>query len=155
GGWLQSQYDALGRVARRRAGGATTETWSRPGEPPSLGARSEKHTVDTTYRYDEGGEIAEAGDQARGRAQFAYDPIGQLLARVPEKARAELFRYDAAGNLHETGEGAAERVYGTGSRLERLGDTEYSWDDDGRLIEKRRRPAADEGEDEVWRYTWN
>ena len=82
------------------------------------------------------------------------NPIGQLLSLVPEKARAELFKYDPMGNLYETGEGAAERVYGPGNRLLRKGDTEYVWDWDGRLIEQRRRSAAGEKE-EVWRYAWS
>jgi len=154
GGWLQSQYDAMGRVARRRAGGSAAETWGRAGEPEWLGARPEKVTVDVAYRYDEAGELVEAADKTRGRTQYAYDPVGQLLAMVPEKARAELFRYDAAGNLYGSGEGAVERVYGPGNRLLRQGDTEYLWDLDGRLIEKRARKAAG-GKEEVWRYTWD
>jgi hypothetical protein len=44
---------------------------------------------------------------------------------VPEKARAELFKYDPAGNLAEADEGAPLRVYGPGNRLLRKGDTEY------------------------------
>ena len=154
GGWLQSQLDGMGRVVRRRAGGAAVETWGRAGEPEWLGARPEKVTVDVAYRYDEAGELAESVDKARGRTQYAYDPVGQLLSMVPEKARAELFRYDGAGNLHESGEGAGERVYGPGNRLLRQGDTEYLWDWDGRLAEKRRRAGAS-GKEEVWRYSWN
>jgi RHS repeat-associated protein len=154
GGWLQSQFDAMGRVTRRRAGGANDELWGRAREPEWQGPRPERRTVDMAYRYDESGELVEAWDEARGRTQFAYDPIGQLLAMVPEKARAELFRYDAAGNLYETGEGAEERVYGQGNRLLRKGDTEYRWDDDGRLVEKRRQEVAS-GREEVWRYAWD
>jgi len=154
GGWMQSQYDAMSRVVRRRAGGSAAETWGRAGEPEWLGARPEKVTVDVAYRYDETSELVESVDQARGRTQYAYDPVGQLLAMVPERARAELFRYDAPGNLHESGEGAAERVYGPGNRLLRQGDTEYLWDLDGRLAEKRRRSAAG-GKEEVWRYSWD
>jgi RHS repeat-associated protein len=156
GGWLQSRYDAMGRVAQRRAGGTAAEVWGRTGEPAWLGARPEKLTVDVGYSYDEGGELIEAVDQARGQTRYKYDPIGQLLAMVPEKARTELFRYDPAGNLYEAGEGASERVYGPGNRLLRSGDTEYAWDGDGRLIEKRKRAGAGaREEEEVWRYGWN
>jgi RHS repeat-associated protein len=154
GGWLQSQYDAMGRVTRRRAGGTAVEPWGRAGEPEWLGARSEGLTVDTAYRYDESGELVESWDRAKGRTRYDYDPVGQLLAMVPEKARAEVFRYDRAGNLYEASEGAGERVYGRGNRLLRKGDTEYRWDDDGRLVEKRRRDGAS-GNEEVWQYAWN
>jgi RHS repeat-associated protein len=153
GGWLQSQYDAMGRVTGRRAGGSAVEPWGRAGEPDWIGARPARTTVDTSYRYDEVGELVESVDASRGRTQYAYDRVGQLLAMVPEKARAELFKYDPTGNLSEADDGAAARVYGPGNRLLRKGDTEYRWDDDGRLVEKRTRPAS--GEEEVWRYTWD
>ena len=39
---------------------------------------------------------------AEARHEYRYDPLGQLLARLPEKAQAELFRYDATGNVHES-----------------------------------------------------
>jgi RHS repeat-associated protein len=154
GGWLQSRYDAMGRVAQRRSGGTAAEAWGRTGEPRWLGPKPENLTVDTTYSYDEAGELVASLDQARGKTRYTYDPVGQLLAMVPEKARAELFKYDPAGNLTDVGEGAAERVYGPGNRLLRKGDTEYAWDGDGRLIEKRTRNAAGE-EEEVWRYAWD
>lgn len=154
GGWLQSQYDAIGRVVRRRAGGAVAGPWIREGEPEWLIAKPDHLTVDTAYCYDEIGELVESWDQVKGRTRCAYDPIGQLLAMVPEKAQAELFRYDAAGNMREAGEGADEPVYGRGNRLLRKGATEYRWDDDGRLLEKRVSNAASRDE-EVWRYAWN
>jgi RHS repeat-associated protein len=153
GGWLQSQYDASGRLVRRRAGGGVSEQWRRKGEPEWLTAGPERQTVDMAYRYDESGELMESWDQARGPTQYGYDPIGRLLARLSEKARAELFRWDAAGNLYEAGEGAEERIYGRGNRLLRKGDIEYRWDDDGRLIEKRRRDGV--SGDETWRYAWS
>ena len=96
----------------------------------------------------------ESVDKVRGRTQYAYDPVGQLLSMVPEKARAELFRYDPAGNLHGGTEGAGERVYGPGNRLLRQGNTEFVWDWDGRLVEKKTRDAVSEKE-EVWRYSWD
>jgi RHS repeat-associated protein len=153
GGWLQSQYDALGRVARRRAGGTASEPWSRPDEPEWIGARPDRVGVDTVYRYDPAGELVESIDQSRGRTTYSYDRIGQLLSMVPEKARAELFRYDATGNLFEADVDAAGRVYGKGNRLLRKGDTEYVWDDDGRLAEKRTRSAV--GAEEIWKYRWD
>jgi RHS repeat-associated protein len=154
GGWLQSAYDALGRVSRRRAGTTTAEAWGRAGEPARIGEQPERLSVNMAYRYDAAGELVESWDQARGPTQYAYDPIGQLLAMVPEKARGELFRYDAAGNLYETGEGAEERLYGKGNRLLRKGEWKYAWDQDGRLSEKR-RPGSASGQDEVWRYRWD
>ncbi len=73
---------------------------------------------------------------------------------VPEKARAEVFRYDAAGNLHEADSGAEARKYGRGNRLLRKGETEYRWDDDGRLVEKRTLDPGS-GKMAIWRYSWD
>ncbi|WP_437663371.1 DUF6531 domain-containing protein [Sorangium sp. So ce1182] len=153
-GWIQSAYDAMGRVIRRRAGGATVPRPAGAAEREWLGTRADRVTVDTAYRYDWDGELVEAADLARGRTLYEYDPVGQLLATVPEKARAEVFQYDAAGNLYECGASTQAREYGKGNRLLRKGDTEYRWDDDGRLIEKRTCGRASMNE-ETWRYAWN
>src|ERR1019366_9290796 len=98
------------------------------------------------------GEIVGRHDRAAGATRYEYDPIGQLLAAIPEKARAEVFRYDAAGNVHEGGAGEGQRTYDAGNRLLRKGNTEYEWDGDGRLA--RKVEHAREG-DRVWVYTWN
>jgi RHS repeat-associated protein len=145
GGWIQSVYDALGRVSRRRAGRAHTHRTVTASEPEWVGAQDDRSTVDTAYRYDWDGQLIESADRARGRTRYEYDPVGQLLASISEKARGEVFRYDPAGNLHED---AAKREYGKGGRLLYKGDTSYRWDGDGRLIEKRTG-------DEVVRYAWD
>ncbi|HZF52551.1 MAG TPA: hypothetical protein VE093_28045 [Polyangiaceae bacterium] len=35
------------------------------------------------------------------RTWCIVDALGQIVAAVPENARAELFAYDAAGNVHD------------------------------------------------------
>src|SRR5262249_16830172 len=54
---------------------------------------------------------------------------------------------------YEAGDGAAGRVYGPGNRLQQRGDTQYRWDDNGRLVEKRKRGT--DGDEAIWRYAWN
>jgi RHS repeat-associated protein len=154
GGWIQSAYDAMGRLNRRRAGGAAVQRAVTAAEPEWLGPQPDGSTVDTAYRYDWDGELIESADRARGHTRYEYDPVGQLLAMVPEKARAEVFRYDAAGNLYEGGVEAEAREYGQGNRLLRKGDTEYRWDEDGRLVEKRMRDP-EKAKDAIWRYAWD
>ncbi len=85
---------------------------------------------------------------------YQYDPVGQLVAMVPEKARGELFRHDPTGNLFEASVGAKAREYGKGNRLVRRGDTAYAWDGDGRLIEKVVKDPAT-GSEQRFRYRWN
>ena len=154
GGWLQSTYDAMGSATRRRAGGTEDRCAEAAGGPEWIGERADGATVDMAYRYDRDGELIESADRARGSIRYEYDPIGQLLAMVPEKVRAELFRYDAAGNLYESGGETEAREYGKGNRLLRKGDTEYRWDGDGRLVEKRTLDRAS-GSHAVWVYRWD
>ncbi|RLB45612.1 MAG: hypothetical protein DRI90_28270 [Deltaproteobacteria bacterium] len=153
GGRIETGFDPLGRVARRRGLDRTAGEPTPTGQPDWLGVRGRSVTVDTSYRYSPDGELVEALDQARGRTEYRYDPVGQLLAMLPEQARAELFRFDPRGNLHETDPGAPARVYGKGNRLLQKGNTAYQWDDDGRLVEKRIK--KDSADDEVWRYRWD
>jgi RHS repeat-associated protein len=77
---------------------------------------------------------------------------------VPEKARAEFFRYDGCGNIYEAQAGALERTYGKGNRLERRGNARLTWDDQGRLVEKATYTETAASGDlpvEVWTYEWN
>ncbi|WP_437977696.1 RHS repeat-associated core domain-containing protein [Sorangium sp. So ce295] len=154
GGRVESAYDLLGRLERRRAVGLSREVHVRPGEPAWVGPRRENVTVDMAYRYDPVGELGASWDQRRGWTSYQYDPVGQLLARVPEQARAEVFRYDPAGNSHEAGQYAAPREYGHGNQLARKGNTLYRWDAEGRLAEKRVEDP-ETGARQAWSYTWN
>ncbi|HHH27136.1 MAG TPA: hypothetical protein ENK57_02135 [Polyangiaceae bacterium] len=161
GGRIETGYDALGRVAARRAMDNTVPLPA-PGTMPDWQTPLTRGvTVDTRYRYSPDGELVESWDKDRGKTEYRYDPIGQLLAMVPDQGKAELFRFDPRGNIYEADPGAPPRVYGKGNRLLRKGDTLYTWDDDGRLVEKRiTYPGEDDGEggpkpDEVWRYRWN
>ncbi len=112
GGRLESSFDALGRLADRRALGPERELPALAGQPEHLGPRRTNVSAYKAFRYDADGELIETIDRDRGRTQFRYDPVGQLLAMVPERARAELFRYDKTGNLHEDGAGADRRIGG-------------------------------------------
>ncbi len=153
GGRIETGFDALGRVARRRGLDRTVGAPSTTGQPDWADVKGRRVTADTSYRYAPDGELVEVLDLARGKTEYRYDPVGQLLAMVPAQAREELFRFDPRGNIHEADPGAPARVYGKGNRLLQKGDTHYRWDDDGRLVEKRVK--KDDGDEEVWRYRWD
>ncbi len=153
GGAIRNKYDALGRLVERGAESRGRELGLFPsGQPSWIGERRENVTAFKAFRYSADGELIETRDATRGSTELKYDPVGQLLAMVPEKARAELFRYDVGGNVHEAD---ADRRYGAGSRLLRKGDTEYEWDADGRLAVKRIRSTDDSVRGLEWRYRWN
>jgi RHS repeat-associated protein len=158
GGAIESTYDPLGRLHDRRTLGPEREILPLLGQPASVAPARSNVTAFKAFRYNPDGELIESIDRDRGRTKFTYDPVGQLLSMVPEKARAELFRYDKTGNLFEEGPDAETRVYSKGNRLLQKGNTQYAWDQDGRLVEKRTvepQPGLDAPKEEVWKYQWN
>src|SRR5262249_29160952 len=69
------------------------------------------------------------------------EPVGEQVASPP----GERFHYDPTGNHQLDGEA---RVYGSGGRLLRRGNVSYTWDQAGRLVEKR-------AGDDIWRFHWD
>jgi RHS repeat-associated protein len=152
GGRIETGFHPQGRIERRAVASPTAHRPVGPGEPEWQGPGRGNFTVERTYGYDRSDELLWVTDPLRGSTGYAYDPVGQLLEAIHEKGQREVFRYDAAGNLFEVGQGAPPREYEKGNRLVRKGDATYRWDSDGRLIEKR---IARIGEaDQVWKYTW-
>jgi RHS repeat-associated protein len=154
GGQIESEFDVEGQLARRRVTTPSPGPTVAAGQPDWVGPRPRHFSIDQAYRYSPAGELLDAWDQFRGLTRFEYDPMGQLLAHLPAGAPAELFRYDPAGNLFEAGTPEAPRMYGSGGPLLRKGSTEYLYDTDGRLTEKR-VPSADGAEPAITRYRWN
>ena len=149
GGAIESAFDPLGRLTRRRARTRASGPRIRAGEPAWLGDQDTGVTVDRAYRYDAGSNLVEALESGKEATRYEYDPLGHVLARIPDRLRAEAFRYDAAGNVTEAGGG---RTYARGGRLVQKGDASYAWNDGGQLVEKRVR--RDEGGDAIWSYAW-
>jgi RHS repeat-associated protein len=153
GGNIDSSYNKMGRLERRMVTAPTPGASLSSSEPEWLGPRPANATADTVYSYDPRAELTSVSDGDLGSLAYTYDPVGQLLAAVPEQARGHVFRYDAAGNVYEAGEDAPARQYGPGNRLLRRGETEYVWNDDGQLIEKREPGEA--GRPAVWSYSYD
>jgi RHS repeat-associated protein len=150
GGRLHHVFDPLGRAARRWTTAPSELRPVRPGDPgwtdAAAPAQPDRVTVEHEYRYNEEGELSDALDRRRGWTLYDYDPAGRLLSVVREATgHAERFRYDPTSN-HYTDDEA--RLYGPGGRLLRRGETIYTWDAAGRLVEKT--TGAD-----VWRYSWD
>ena len=144
GAVVESEYEPTGRLAQRRVRSGVS-VQDDPGQPEWLGNRDDV-TADVSYGFDADGQLVAKSDRHLGLTRFEYDPIGQLIAAIPEKTRAQAFRYDPTGNLHEVD--GPPREYGRGNRLLRRGTTEYIWDDEARLVEKREHAK-------VWRYAWD
>jgi RHS repeat-associated protein len=129
---VRQEYDALDRLKAQWAGDIQRE-----------------------YRYDANGDPIEILDAQWGTSRFSYDDDGRILSADWERGASERFDYDVSGNIRQRvrhysdgGLGRKTRDYGRDGRLARMGETEYTWDADGRLAEKR------EGECR-WRYGWS
>lgn len=152
GGAIGTSYDPLGRLSQQRVTRPAERPPIVPGHPAWVGELPDAVVALISYRHDLTGELVARSGGARGATELRYDPVGQLLAMTPEVGRREIFRYDPAGNLHE-GDGAPERRYGRGGKLLRKGSTEYRWDAEGRLVERREDAGGDKPR--VYRYGWS
>ena len=94
-----------------------------------------------------GRQRQEAGPPAQTAGAPPVDPNFPIFSD-PAESGEERFTYDAAGNLYD----AAGREYDAGNQLVRRGPTEYLWNENGQLSEKRRTTSTGV---EVSRYTWN
>ena len=146
---IKQEFDALDRIVSQWAG------------LEAAGSRSLSAVAERQYRYDEGGRPAEIRDGRWGATKYSYDPDGRIAGAEKERGASEAFTYDLVGNiasaLAEANEPAVAprfssnlrmRFYGKDGRLERIGDTRYEYDRDGRVVEKR------EG-GQRWQYEWN
>ncbi|MDN2716997.1 PAAR-like domain-containing protein [Janthinobacterium sp. SUN120] len=97
------------------------------------------------FDYDAQGNLTtifQTGSTAAGplgKLSYAYDPVGQLLSAV-QAGLAEHFAFDPAGNLVDT-------APATGNVLQRYGDTEYDYDEQGNATGKRFHPP---GRESTW-----
>lgn len=152
GGVIESTYDPMGRLERRRAASRSLRSPVAAGEPDWVGSRPDSVTAESAYHYNPDCEIITSVDRELGATRYERDAIGQLLAVIPERGSPELFRYDRVGNVHEA-DRAGSRDYGPANVLQRRLGAEYLWDGRGRLIEKKVPREA--GAADVWRYEWN
>jgi RHS repeat-associated protein len=128
GGRIQTAFDAGGRLAAVRV--------SSPSGP----------SVERRMQHDARGALELVWD-SRGRgARFEHD-VEENLVRVTHEGGASFaYSFDEADNLYEQGDG---REYEAGGRLVRYRGAAYSYNQDGKLIEKIGPDSS-----EAWRYEW-
>ncbi|MBW2455212.1 MAG: RHS repeat protein, partial [Deltaproteobacteria bacterium] len=150
GGTIETDYDKMGRIARKTVLGPSPAAPDTKGQPDWIGPKRDGSIADTAYQYDANEELIGAWDTAQGSVGYEYDPLGQLTAAVPENARGVAFRYDEAGNVASGGE---EAVFDQGNQLVKKGNTFFEWDAEGRLTKKTVRDL--DGTEHVTRYEWD
>ncbi|MEZ4302396.1 MAG: RHS repeat-associated core domain-containing protein [Polyangiaceae bacterium] len=155
GGRLATAYDAEGRLTRRRSlGGESGSPVVGAGQPAWVGEAPNDARMDRAYSWAASGELEQIWDLTDGVTRLTHDAVGRVLGVVHPRLREELYRYDAAERVFETGEKAVVRAYEAGGRLVQRGDVRYTWDGAGRLV-KKEAPGAGGGEPQVWTYSWD
>ncbi|WP_225977159.1 hypothetical protein [Paracidovorax avenae] len=69
--------------------------------------------LERAYAYDALGQLVARADTLRGSQEFRYDPVGRILAALPAQgshAPRELFAFDPAGNLLDATEAQMQRA---------------------------------------------
>ena len=163
-------YDQRGALSRRELaqGGVIEET--RDGERnltrrrvlPAGDPGSEGHVAfdnaapaadrfDIVYDYSPVGDLTRLTEADGETTQYSYDARSRLTSHT-RAGQTQEYESDAAGNLRLAGQ-LAERDYGRGNTLDRDRDLQFTYDDFGALVEKRR--VVDDGDDEVTRYSYD
>ncbi len=109
------------------------------------GADAPARVRERRFEYDAQGNlrtIFQTGATAAGplgKLSYTYDPVGQLLSAMQPNL-IERFAFDPAGNLLDT-------APATGNVLQRYGDVEYAYDEQGNAIGKHFHPP---GRESAW-----
>jgi len=146
---LRQEYDAMDRLTKQRAAMEVSPK------------RATAAVLERQFHYDANGDPSEINDARWGVSRFAYDADGRIAKAQRDRGLTEEFKYDVTGRItvaRMASEkpvpaaaivrlGLQTRFYGRDGRLEKIGDTRYEWDADGRLKEKRQGGLR-------WRYEW-
>src|SRR6478736_4089596 len=145
-GTLESQY-YLGELRRRSVTSPNVAERFGVQEPPWVGEGPPNATVSLAFAYDEDGKLTHRWDNRFGVTAYEYDANERLLATFLEGVPQEAFSYDAANNHSER---SRPRNYDSADRLLNAADYNYSYDLDGRLIEKAHVDGT-----QRWLYAWS
>ncbi|WP_109508517.1 putative T7SS-secreted protein [Nocardioides speluncae] len=153
GAALAQLFDDAGRVS--------VQTLSAPLVGPSPRTLHERQ-----YRYRPDGALLGIDDTGLGASTFDLDPRGRVTGvHVTGPSRGSLverYAYDGAGNLTAgddfrwsgaDGRVARDRREHVGTLLQRTRDTRFSYDRQGRLVQRVRTRLS--RKPEVWHYTWD
>ncbi|MER8002751.1 DUF6531 domain-containing protein [Streptomyces sp. NPDC095613] len=158
---FQFARDALGRETERLLGALSLHhTWD------SVGRITHQHLdhqgtaiLNRTVSYQADGTPVSISDNRDGQRTYALDPAGRITA-VHAAGWSEQYAYNSAGDpTHSTlpssapgRDSSGERHY-TGSRLTRAGRTTYTFDAQGRTVQRQTRTLS--GKVLTWHFTWN
>ncbi|MFP3919987.1 DNA/RNA non-specific endonuclease, partial [Lysinibacillus telephonicus] len=151
--WTASmQYNELGQEIERILPGDVISKWQYDisGRPTHHRVRSQnRDTRRRVYNWDVNHRLRSMVNELTGvKVTYGYDEFSNLVWSNQGGQFDFLYRsVDDVGNLYETRE-KSDRVYGPGSRLLETKDANFSYDEEGNLIEKV------ENNGDTWKYEY-
>jgi len=143
GGAVVDRYDAANRLRSRNVVEAGQLT---SGEPTWVGRLAGPR--ERLYDYTAVDEVASVVQGSGSVTEFEYDLRRHLTAVKRTGGGGEEFTIDAGENYREKGPFAPERQYEKGGQLVRHGETTFTYDARGFLIQKQ-TPGG------TWKHHWN
>ncbi|MCP4396861.1 MAG: RHS repeat protein, partial [bacterium] len=92
--------------------------------------------LDYSYSYDNSGNIVNKNTE-HGEYVYGYDSASRLTSADNPTLDDESDSYDAVGNRTSASNANGEIVHNKNNELERYGDMEFLYDDNGNIIQKK------------------
>ncbi|WP_420829460.1 RHS repeat domain-containing protein [Nannocystis pusilla] len=154
---LEIERDPLGRPTRQ----ASVSGYRLEQSFDARGALTEQRSTEVRrrYTYDGAGNLHTVQDARWGLTEYRHDRSDRILVAQRQRSGHESFRYDAVGlvaharRVAPEGERDLAYLHDTAGRLHRVGDTEHTYDEAGRLVRKTVRRNG--FRPQSWAYRWD
>ncbi|WP_274793670.1 RHS repeat domain-containing protein [Lysinibacillus irui] len=146
------QYNELGQEIERILPGDVISKWQYDitGRPTHHRVSSQSRDMRRrVYNWDVNHQLRSMVNELTGvKVTYGYDEFSNLVWANQDSKFDFLYRsVDDVGNLYETKD-KKDRVYGAGSRLLETQDAQFSYDEEGNLIEKVEKNG------DTWKYEY-
>jgi RHS repeat-associated protein len=140
----QTTISRYGDLAATQLISRTQRSYNDDGELTQLTERSAADVIFARYDYSftSNGQVATTTENGQ-LTQYTYDSVGQLLSANHVSQTDELYSYDAAGNRISSQRHGSQYNLTTGNRLTTDGAFDYSYDDEGNLIQRTHRSTGE------------
>lgn len=140
----QTTISRFGDLAATQLISRTQRSYNDDGELTQITERSATDVIFASYDYSftPNGQVATTTENGQ-LTQYTYDSVGQLLSANHVSQTDELYSYDAAGNRISSQRHGSQYNLTTGNQLTTDGAFDYSYDDEGNLIQRTHRSTGE------------
>jgi RHS repeat-associated protein len=151
---IRLAHDLAGSEIERLIPNGFVSRWDRDsaGRPTKHSVRTETDRWTRAYTWA-GDHITAIDDSRFGRTGYQHDERGRLSSAEYADGSVQYRAPDEVGNLYRTAD-RADRRYVRGGVIRRDGETEFSFDRAGNLIQKQYPPEGADSNGPTWRYEW-